>query len=47
MRDMATLWDISPPVHAGSPVFPGDAAFQLRWSWTMGTDCPVNVSTLT
>ncbi|RVT49967.1 arylformamidase [Rubrivivax albus] len=44
---MATLWDISPPVHAGSPVFPGDAAFQLRWSWTMGADCPVNVSTLT
>lgn len=47
MHAMATLWDISPPVHAGSPVFPGDAAFQLRWSWTMGADCPVNVSTLT
>lgn len=44
---MAMLWDISPPVHAGSPVFPGDAAFDLRWSWTMGPGCPVNVSTLT
>lgn len=44
---MATIWDISPPVHAGSPVFPGDAAFDLRWSWTLGPDCPVNVSTLT
>ncbi|MBP6900980.1 MAG: arylformamidase [Burkholderiaceae bacterium] len=40
------LWDISPPVHAGSPVFPGDAPFELSWSWTLGPDCPVNVSTL-
>lgn len=44
---MATIWDISPPVHAGSPVFPGDANFELRWSWTLGPECPVNVSTLT
>ena len=44
---MGRLWDISPPVHAGSPVFPGDTAFNLRWSWTMGPSCPVNVSTLT
>ena len=43
---MPTLWDISPPVHAGSPVFPGDAAFERHWTWTMGPDCPVNVSTL-
>ena len=21
------LWDISPPVHAGAPVFPGDTAY--------------------
>jgi arylformamidase len=28
-------------------VFPGDAAFDLRWTWTMGPECPVNVSTLT
>jgi len=41
------LWDISPPVSASSPVFPGDAAFDLRWSWQLGPDCPVNVSTLT
>jgi arylformamidase len=44
---MAMLWDISPPVHAGSPVFPGDAAFERRWTWTIGPGCPVNVSTLT
>ncbi|HEV8313318.1 MAG TPA: arylformamidase [Burkholderiaceae bacterium] len=41
------LWDISPPVSASSPVFPGDTAFDLRWSWQLGPDCPVNVSTLT
>jgi len=41
------LWDISPPLSASSPVFPGDTAFDLRWSWQLGPDCPVNVSTLT
>ena len=44
---MKRLWDISPPVQPGSPVFPGDTAFDLRWSWTLSADCPVNVSTLT
>jgi arylformamidase len=44
---MRRLWDISPPVHEGSPVFPGDAAFRQFWGWTLGLDCPVNVSTLT
>jgi arylformamidase len=47
MGTVRRLWDISPPVHAGSPVFPGDTAYQQRWSWTMGPGCPVNVSTLT
>jgi arylformamidase len=47
MPAMARLWDISPPVHAGSPVFPGDAAYEQRWGWTMGPGCPVNVSTIT
>jgi arylformamidase len=41
------LWDISPPVSASSPVFPGDTAFDLRWTWQVGPECPVNVSTLT
>ena len=41
------LWDISPPLSARSPVFPGDTAFEQRWSWQLGSDCPVNVSTLT
>ena len=41
------LWDISPPLHAGSPVFPGDASFSLQWAARIGPGCPVNVSTLT
>jgi arylformamidase len=43
----ALLWDISPSVHALSPVFPGDAAFEQRWAARIGPGCPVNVSTLT
>ena len=43
---MKRLWDISPPVQPGSPVFPGDAAFELRWGATLSAYCPVNVSTL-
>jgi len=44
---MQRLWDISPPVDAGSPVFPGDAPYQQRWNATLSLDCPVNVVTLT
>lgn len=41
------LWDISPPVGVGTPVFPGDTPFELRFTWTLGPDCPVNVSAIT
>ena len=41
------LWDISPPVHAGAPVFPGDTPFALQWVARIGPGCPVNVSALT
>ena len=41
------LWDISPPVHAGSPVFPGDTPYQQRWSAQIAPGCPVNVSAIT
>lgn len=40
------LWDISPPVHAGAPVFPGDAPYTQAWAARIGPGCPVNVSTL-
>jgi len=41
------LWDISPPVHAASPVFPGDTAYQQHWSAQIAPGCPVNVSAIT
>lgn len=41
------LWDISPAVAEGFPVFPGDTAFTQRWTWTLGPNCPVNVSEVT
>jgi len=44
---MPRLWDISPPVRAGSPVFPGDTPYEQRWVATLGPGCPVNVSSIT
>ena len=46
-RPPRRIWDISPPVHAGSPVFPGDAAYRSEWAARIGPGCPVNVSTIT
>lgn len=39
-----TLIDISPALAAETPVFPGDTAFSAVRTWTLGPDCPVNVS---
>lgn len=44
---MKRIWDISPPVHANSPVFPGDTRYRQRWSATLAPGCPVNVSEIT
>jgi len=44
---MKKLWDISPPVHATSPVFPGDTAYSQHWMASIGPGCPVNVSAIT
>jgi len=44
---MAHLWDISPPVRPGSPVFPGDTPYGQQWVASIAPGCPVNVSTLT
>lgn len=43
---MQRLWDISPPVDAASPVFPGDTPYTQQWSARIGPGCPVNVATL-
>ncbi|OGB46721.1 MAG: arylformamidase [Burkholderiales bacterium RIFCSPLOWO2_12_FULL_65_40] len=44
---MTMLWDISPAVHPGSPVFPGDTPFRQHWDSTIGPASAVNLSTLT
>ncbi|MEP6721840.1 MAG: arylformamidase [Variovorax sp.] len=41
------LWDISPPVYEGAPVFPGDTPYRQRWAASIGPGCPVNVSEIT
>jgi arylformamidase len=41
------LWDISPPVDAHTPAFPGDTPYSQTWVATLGPSCPVNVSALT
>jgi len=41
------LWDISPPVDASTPTFPGDTAYSQTWVATLGPGCPVNVSAMT
>lgn len=40
------LWDISPPVHSGAPVFPGDSPYRQTWAATLGPGCPVNVASI-
>jgi arylformamidase len=41
------LWDISPPLHARTPPFPGDTPYRQQWAATIGPGCPVNVSAIT
>ncbi|GAP33802.1 arylformamidase [Piscinibacter sakaiensis] len=40
------LWDISPPLHAATPPFPGDTPYTQSWAARIGPGCPVNVSAL-
>jgi arylformamidase len=41
------LFDISPPLDAATPAFPGDTSYQQRWTAQIGPGCPVNVSAIT
>lgn len=41
---MSVLIDISPSLRVGMGVFPGDAAFAVSQTFTIGPDCPVNVA---
>ena len=44
---MKKLWDISPPIAAESPLFPGDTAYSQHWTARIGPGCPVNISAIT
>lgn len=44
---MARLWDISPALDPATPPFPGDQAYEQRWTARIGPGCPVNLSALT
>lgn len=47
MSTARRLWDISPTVAPGFPVFPGDSEFTARWALRIAPGCPVNVSQIT
>jgi len=38
------IWDISPVLHSGFPVWPGDTPFQSETTWEIANGCPVKVS---
>jgi arylformamidase len=38
------LWDISPAIRPGMPVWPGDTEFEEIRTWHLDASCPVNVS---
>jgi arylformamidase len=44
---MKRLWDVSPPVDAQAPVFPGDTAYRQARAAEIAPGCPVNVSAIT
>lgn len=44
---MKKIWDISPPVQTGNPVFPGDTPYSQSWTAQIAPGCPVNVSAIT
>ena len=40
---MSRIWDISQPLHAAVPMWPGEPAFALHSHAVIGDGCPVNV----
>ncbi len=44
---MPRLWDISPALNPATPPFPGDQAYEQRWTARIDPGCPVNLSALT
>ncbi len=44
---MTRIWDISQPLHAAVPVWPGEPPFALHSHAVIGDGCPVNVGGMT
>ncbi len=42
-----TLWDISPSIRHGIPVWPGDSEYSSETTWQIADGCPVRVSKIT
>lgn len=40
------LWDITPAIGVGFPVFPGDTPMTIQWAMRISATCPVNVSAI-
>jgi arylformamidase len=45
--DMTKIWDISPPIHPETPVWPGDTPVGVERVWRMEAGSPVNVARVT
>jgi arylformamidase len=41
------MWDISPPIGAETPAFPGDVTYSQTWTARLGPGCPINLSAIT
>ena len=41
------LYDLSPVIHGGTPVWPGDTPFSCRLAWSIAAGATVNVGALT
>lgn len=41
------IWDISPVIEAGIPVWPGDTSYSSATTWEIADGCPVKVSKFT
>jgi len=44
MENSRKLWDISPGIRPGIPVWPGDTPYEEARTWQIDENCPVNVS---
>ena len=47
MAEGRRLWDISQPLRAGLPVWPGDTEFRTEPRWSYGDESPINVAAIT